>query len=80
MLPAQGAGQAVVISYDPESMKLVVRVGAQEKTYDLTAKVRVHDIDGSEIKLRDRADKLAKNAKVDIDEMNGKIVGVNLKK
>lgn len=74
------AVQAVVVSYDPEMMKLVVRVGSTETSYDLTAKTPVHDVGGSEIKVRDRADKLKKDAKVDIEEKNGKVVGINLKK
>jgi hypothetical protein len=72
--------QAVVVSYDPEMMKLIVRVGSAEKSYDLTAKTPVHDVDGSEIKLRNRTDKLKKDTKVDIEEKNGKFVGVTLKK
>jgi hypothetical protein len=72
-------GQAVVVSYDPEMMKLVVRIGSTDKTYDLTARTAVHDVDGSEIKLGKRADKLKPNARVDIDEKDGKVV-VTLKK
>ena len=74
------AAEGVVVSYDKETMKLVVKHGDKEKTYELTAKIHVHDADGSEIKVKDRADKLKKDTKVDIEEKNGKIVEVNLKK
>jgi len=56
-------------------MHLVVKVGSAERGYELTAKIRVHDVDGSEIKLRERADKFKKDTRVDIDEKNGKTSG-----
>jgi len=69
-----------VVSYDTGAMKLVMKVGDKEQTYELTANIRVHDVDGSDIKFNDLADKLRKGAKVDIEEKSGRIVAVNLKK
>ncbi|MBY0523594.1 MAG: hypothetical protein K2R98_09345 [Gemmataceae bacterium] len=74
------AAEGVVVSYDKDSMKLIVKVADKEKTYELTAKIHVHDVDGSEIKPKDRSDKLKKDTKIDIEEKNGKLVEINLKK
>jgi hypothetical protein len=70
----------VVVSYDKDTMKLVVKVGDKERTLQLTAKTHVHDVDDSEIKVKDRPDKLKKGTKIDIEEKNGKLVEINLKK
>lgn len=77
---AADAVAAVVVSYDKETMKLVVKVGDKEKTYTLTAKTHVHDVDDKEISAKDRADKLKKGQKLEIEEEKGKIVEINLKK
>lgn len=69
-----------MVSYDPETMQLVVKVGNKQKTCVLSNGLRVHDVDGSEMKAKDRADKLRKGTRVDIDEKDGNIVAVNLKK
>jgi len=74
------AAEGVVVSYDKDTMKLVVKHGDKEKTYQLTAKTHVHDVDDKEIKPVDRPDKLKKDIKVDIEEKNGKLVEINIKK
>ena len=74
------AADGVVVSYDKDKMSLVVKVGDKDKTYELPAKVHVHDVDGKEVKLKDRADKLKKDVKVEIEEKNGKVIEINLKK
>lgn len=71
---------AVVVSYDKETMKLVVKVGDKEKTYTLTAKTHVHDVNDNEISAKDRPDKLKKGQKIKIEEEKGKVVEINLKK
>jgi hypothetical protein len=67
-----------VVSYDKG--KLVVKVGEKEQTFDLGSKVHVHAANGDEIKLADRGKHLKKGVKVEIEEKEGKIVEVNIKK
>lgn len=72
------AVEAVVVSY--EKNKLTVKVGGKEQTYDLPDKVHVHDVDGKEIKPADRAARLKKDVKVDLELKEGKVVEVNILK
>jgi hypothetical protein len=74
------AGQAVVVSYDKDSLKLVVKEGEKERTIELKRNIHVHDIDGKEVKLNDRANKLKKGTKIEIEEDKGKVVEINIKK
>jgi hypothetical protein len=67
-----------VVKY--EKNKLTVKVGAEEKTFDVPDKVHVHDVDGSEVQVKDRAKKLAKGTKVLIEEEAGKVIEINIKK
>jgi hypothetical protein len=79
-LLAADALEAVVVSYDKDTMKLVVKVGDKERTYDLPAKVHVHDVTGKEIPVKGRADKLKKGTKIEIEEKSGKVEEINIKK
>lgn len=74
------AVEGVVVSYDPATMKLVVTVGNADKTYDLAAKIHVHDVDGSDLQAKDRAAKFKKGVPVTIEEKNGHVVQLGLKK
>jgi len=69
-----------VVSYDKDTMKLVVKVADKDKTYELKATTHVHDVDGKEVSAKQRPDKLKKDAKVELVEKNGKLVEINLKK
>jgi hypothetical protein len=72
------AGEGVVVSFEKD--KLVVKVGAKQKTYTLQRGTHVHDVDGSEIKLADRAKHLKKGVTVDVEEEGGKVAEINIKK
>jgi hypothetical protein len=74
------AADGVVVSYDKDKLKLVVKIGDKQKTYDLPAKVHVHDPDDKEIKLKDRPKFLKKGTKVEIVEKDGKVEEINIKK
>ena len=74
------AGEAVVVSYDKETMNLVVKEGDKERTLKLKKSTHIHDVDGSELKVKDRPEKLKKGVKIDIEEEKGKVVEINIKK
>jgi hypothetical protein len=74
------AGPAVVVSYDKDTLKLVVKEGEKERTIELKKAIHVHDVDGKEVKLNDRANKLKKGTRIDIEEEKGKVVEINIKK
>lgn len=63
-----------------EKMNLTVTIGDKEKTYKLEKKTHVHDVDGSELKGKKVAEKLKKGVKIDIEEEDGKIKEINIKK
>jgi hypothetical protein len=71
--------KATVVSYDKDTMKLVVKVGDKERTLELKKNTHVHDTDGKEIKAQDRAAKLKKDVKIEIEEKDGKVVEINIK-
>jgi hypothetical protein len=70
--------EAVVVSYDKG--KLVVKVGDKEKTVMLRNTTHVHDVDGSEVSVKDRTTKLKKDVKIEIVEEDGKLDEINIKK
>ena len=72
------AFDAKVVSYDKG--KLVVLVDGKEKTYELKPAVHVHDVDGKEVKPKDRDKVLTRDAVIDIEEQDGKVVEINVKK
>lgn len=74
------AGVATVVSYDKDTMKLVVKEGEKERTIELKKRTHVHDVDGKEVSVNNRADKLKKGVKIEIEEEDGKLVEINIKK
>ena len=74
------AADGTVVSYDKDTGKLVVKVGDKERVFELKASTHVHDVDGKEIRAKDRPDKLKKDVKIEIEEKDGKLIEINLKK
>jgi hypothetical protein len=75
--------EAIVVSYDKETMKLVVKEGEKERTVQLKKTTHVHYPEGNkikEVKLAERPDYLKKGVKVVIEEEGGKLVEINIKK
>ena len=71
----------VIVSYDPATNKLVVEVAGKERTIEVTKSLHVHDTDGKRLKAKDELkDKLKKGVKVEIEEKDGAVVEVILKK
>lgn len=71
--------KATVVSYDKETMKLVVKAGDKERTIELKKNIHVHDVDDKEVKVKDRPEKLKKDVKIEIEEEKGKVVEINIK-
>jgi hypothetical protein len=74
------AAEATVVSYDKDTMKLVVTEGKKERTLELKKGTHVHDVDGKEVRLKDRPDKLKKGVVIDIEEKDGKLLEINILK
>lgn len=72
------AAEGVVVKL--EKMMLTVKIDGKEKTYKLEKGTHVHDVDGKEVKGKAVAKKLKKGVKVDIEEEDGKIKEINIKK
>jgi hypothetical protein len=60
--------------------KMVLKEGDKERTFVLKKTVHVHDVDDKEVKVKDRPDKLKKGVKIEIEEKDGKIEEINIKK
>jgi hypothetical protein len=78
-----GETEGTVVSYDKETMKLVVKEGEKERTLQLKKNTHVHYPQGEKIKevrLNERPDYLKKGIKVVIEEENGKLIEINIKK
>jgi hypothetical protein len=71
---------ATVVSYDKQTMKLVVKAGDKQRTLELKKEIHVHDVDGKEVRVADRPAKLKKDTKIEIEEEDGKLVEINIKK
>lgn len=74
------AAEAIVISYDKATMKLLVKQDGKERTLELKRTTHVHDVDDSEIEVDDRAANLKKGTVIDIKENKTRIVEINIKK
>jgi hypothetical protein len=72
------AAEGVVVSYSKGS--LVVKVDGKEKTYKVGKKAHVHDADGKEVTGKGRAGVLKAGVKVEIEEEDGKVKEVKVKK
>ena len=72
------AADGVVVKLD--KMQLTVKIGDKEKTYKLKKGTHIHDVDGKEIKGKAVAQKLKKGVKIDIEEEDGEIKEINIKK
>ncbi len=79
-LVAADVTKATVVSYDKDTMKLVVKAGDKERTLELKRNTHVHDVDGKEVKATDRPAKLKKDTVIEIEEEDGKLVEINIKK
>jgi hypothetical protein len=72
------AAEGVVVKF--EKGDLTVKIGDKEKTYKVEKGTHVHDVDGKELKGKAVAKKLKKGVKIDIEEEDGKIKEINIKK
>jgi hypothetical protein len=72
--------KATVVSYDKQTMKLVVKAGAKERTLELKKNSHIHDVDGKHLKVADWPAKLKKDTKLEIEEEGGKLIEINIKK
>jgi hypothetical protein len=75
--------EATVVSYDKDTMKLVVKEGDKERTIQLQKGTHVHYPEGKKIKevsVKDRPQYLKKDVKIVIEEEKGKVVEINIKK
>src|SRR5262245_37739491 len=72
------ADEATVVSYDKDTMKLIVLEGKKERTLDLKKGTHVHDVDGKEVSFKARPDKLKKGVLIDIEEKDGKVLEINI--
>jgi hypothetical protein len=72
------AAEGVVVKFDKGT--LTVKMGDKEKTYKVEKGTHVHDVDGKELKGKAVAKKLKKGTKIDIEEKDGKIEEINIKK
>jgi hypothetical protein len=71
----------VVVSYSTETNKLVVDVAGKERTIEITKDLHVHGVDGKLIKGKDALkDALKKGVKVTLEEKDGEVVEVLIKK
>jgi hypothetical protein len=78
-LEAAGQGEAVVVSYDAATGRLVVRVGAMERTLVLQPGTHVHDAAGYEVRPADRAAKLTPGVRIEIVEAGGQVEAINIR-
>jgi hypothetical protein len=75
--------EATVVSYDKDTMKLVVKVVDKERTIQLQKNTHVHYPDGGKIKevrLKERPDYLKKGVRIVITEENGKLIEINIRR
>jgi hypothetical protein len=73
------AADGTVVGYDAASGKLTVKVGDQERVVTLKATTHVHDMDGREIRAKERPAKLKKDVRIELVEKGGKLIEINLK-
>jgi hypothetical protein len=74
------AAEGTVVSYDKKTAKLVVKVGDKDRTIQLDKKFHVHNPDGSHVKFKDFEKVLKKGLKVELEEEDGKVTEINIKK
>jgi hypothetical protein len=80
---AETETDAVVVSYDAATMKLVAKVGDKERTVQLQKNTHVHYPEGNKIKevsAKDRPAYLKKDVKITLVEEDGKLVEINIRK
>jgi hypothetical protein len=71
----------VIVSYSTETNKLVVDVKGKERTVEITKDLHVHDADGKRLRGKDALkDALKKGVKVTLEEKDGQVVEVLIKK
>jgi len=75
------AVDGVVVSYDKKKTKLVVKVGGKERTIEFKkGKPHVHGPDGKKLKVADYPKFLKKGVAVELEEEDGKVTEVLIKK
>jgi hypothetical protein len=74
------AADGTVVSFDKKTNKLVVKVGEKDRTVVLDKKFHVHYPDGKHVKYKDFAKVLKKGLKVELEEEDGKVTEINIKK
>lgn len=69
---------AVVVSYDAATGKLVVQVGERQRTLELKPRTHVHDPEGYEVGPAERAEKLKPGVRLEIVEEAGQLLEINI--
>lgn len=77
-LEAERKPLAVIVSYNPTTAVLVVKIGERERTVRLTPDTHVHDENRREVRPANRAEKLKPGVKVELVEEDGELVTVNI--
>jgi hypothetical protein len=74
------AAEGTVVSYDKKTAKLVVKVDGKNRTIQLKGFKHIHYPDGKHVKFKDLPKVLKKGLKVDLEEDEGKVTEINIKK